>query len=285
MIRPAVLAACVALAGACTLDTFLYHPVRVDGYDFDGIDPNIDGDLTEPHPSIVGPELRTEGFVDAEGDAIHYVYAKRPGARATIFYSHGNSLHIGRYWDRVERMWSMGYNVLIYDYPGYGRSEGEPSEHSVFASARAALAELPNLPGVDPERVYFVGYSLGGAPTFELATDPQSPVRPRGVLTESAFCNVETLLQDATFLDVPAEFVAENRLDNCAKIGRVPDGIDVVLLHGDHDTFVRPIHARRLYDAARPPTRLVWAEGADHTDVPLALGDDYDALFRRHLPP
>ncbi len=284
--RVALAVLLAASAGGCTLDNFLYHPVRVDGYDFDGVDPNIDGDLTDPHPSIVGPDLRIEGFADAEGDAIHYVYARRPGATATILYSHGNSLHIGRYWDRVERMWSMGYNVLIYDYPGYGLSEGEPSERSVFASARAALRALLDMPGVDPGRIYFVGYSLGGAPTYELATDTETTgVVPRGILTESAFCNVETLLQDATFLDVPAEFVANNRLDNCAKIGRVPAGIPVVILHGDADAFVRPLHAERLYDRAREPVFLVWAEGADHTDVPLVLGEAYDALFHRHLPP
>ncbi len=279
----ALVLACLA---GCTLDAFLYHPVRVDGFDFDGIDPNIDGDLTDPHPSIIGPDLRIEGFADADGDAIHYVYAENPGARSTIFYSHGNSLHIGRYWDRVERMWSLGYNVFIYDYPGYGRSEGSPDERSVFASARAALAALATMPGVDPGRIYFVGYSLGGAPTFELATDTETTgIVPRAILTEAAFCSVETLLQDATFLDVPASFVAANRLDNCAKIGRVPEGVEVVILHGADDTFVRPLHARRLADRARAPFDLVWAEGADHTDVPLVLGDAYDRLFLRHLPP
>src|SRR5690606_27201649 len=169
-VRLLVAASAFALSGCMNLDGFLFNPTRVDApYNFDEASPELDGDLDPegPHASLVPAALRTEGFVEsAEGDQIHWVFASRPGARDTILYSHGNAHHLARYWDRVELLWQGGFNVMIYDYPGYGRSSGSPSEPGLLASAEAALTELLQQPGVNPDRIFVVGFSLGGAATY-----------------------------------------------------------------------------------------------------------------------
>ncbi len=283
----------VGLWSAClTVDPFFFDPRPVDreyGWDDDPCDPLLLGEMAEAehrvnggpppscHPSLVPAEDRVEGFVELDdGRRIHHVFAHRQGATATFVFSHGTSWHLGRYWDRVEMLWGMGYHVLVYDYPGYGRSDGEPDEVGVFESAAAVVEQvLPQMPGVDLTRVFFYGYSLGGAPTFELAlraNSDEGSVVPRGVITESTFCSAQTLGQDAARLDLPGEFLAEARWDNCAKIARLDPALPVLLMHGGRDDFIVPVHAKELRDAAiGEDVTLRWVHEADHSELP-ALG-------------
>lgn len=282
-------------AGSClTLDPFFFTPETVEEYlwdDDDPCDPQLIGEIARAenerlggptptcHPSLVPPENRVEGFVEADGEDIHYVYAHRDDAVATIFYSHGRAKHLGNYWDRVELMWEWGFNVLIYDYPGYGRSTGEPDEAGIYASAQAALELLPTLPDVDPDRVFFMGYSLGGAPTFEMAlraTRGETPIEPRGVLTESIFCSTEALIQDGSFTNLSVDFLSDNPFDNCAKMPEVAENYPVRIIHGERDDFIVPRHAKMLLDASDGEAERFIADDAKHSDIPVMVPDEYE---------
>jgi fermentation-respiration switch protein FrsA (DUF1100 family) len=287
-------AVALALPVACaTLDTFLFDSLPADEFrwDDDPCDPQLTGDLSENyyehfggpeptcHPSKIPPQDRTEGFVTAaDGNEIHYVYAERPGADTTIFYSHGRKHHIGVYWERVELMWELGYNVMIYDYPGFGRSSGEPDEASLYASAEAVMELLPGMPGVDVDRVFFYGFSLGGGPTYEMGARgvrDELPIRPRGLISESTFCSVEALVQDGSYTNLSAEFLSENRFDNCSKIDEIAAAIPVMIVHGEVDDFVTPVHAQLLLAATDEDVELHWAEGSAHSDIPVLVPDEY----------
>ncbi|MEM7159728.1 MAG: alpha/beta hydrolase [Myxococcota bacterium] len=297
----ATAAGLVLLASGClTLDSFFFSNEPVEDYrwDDDPCDPQLQGEITEAenrleggpapscHPSRIGPDERHEGFVSLEdGRKIHYVYAHNPAATTTIFYSHGTSRHLGRYWDRVELLWSWGYNVMIYDYPGYGRSEGEPDQAGVYASARAVLERvLPDMPGVDLDRVFFMGYSLGGGPTYQLAFEASAgtlSVTPRGVVTEAVFCSTEALIQDGTRLDLPVEFLSDNPFDNCDRIGRLDRDLPVLLVHGAADDFIVPLHAHMLHDAAvGEDVTLLLVPESDHSEVPVAGRELYEQSLR-----
>ncbi|MEM6992639.1 MAG: alpha/beta fold hydrolase [Myxococcota bacterium] len=283
-------------SGCLTLDPFFFgnEPVESYGWDDDPCDPQLAGELAEVaherlgegapgcHPSRIPPEARVEDFVSVGGVRIHYVFAHRDDALATIFYSHGTGRHIGRYWDRVELMWELGYNVMIYDYPGYGRSEGEPDEAGIYAAAEAVIDVLPQMPGVDPERVFFMGYSLGGGPTYEMGlrgVAGELAVRPRGVVSEAAFCSTEALIEDGARVNLPVEFLSDNAFDNCAKIGTIAESVPVMVMHGNADSFVVPTHARRLDASAGAGVSLLWIDDAGHTELPVIGGARYvDAL-------
>lgn len=293
-------------AACMTLEPFLFTYVEVERYDWDAsepCDPQLAGELEEVavergwqagpagcHPSRVAPEQRVEGFVELDDRRVHYVLAHRPDAIATLVYAHGRSTHIGRYWDRVEELHARGYNVLAYDYPKYGRSTGEVlNETTVYENGSSIYRLLPSLPAIDLERVFLYGYSFGGASAMYGGSHWPAELgfRARGVIAESAFCDVQALVEDGAFIDIPAEFVAENSFSTCDSIAAMPMDIPVMLIHGDADSFIRPFHVERIRDAARVAPELHWVEGANHREVPSVGGESYyawvDSFIARNL--
>lgn len=264
----------------CTVDGLFFSPIAVDGYDFDsGRDPALAGEISAPHPSRIDAAHRQEGWMRTGDGELHWVFARQDGTRDAILYSHGNSAHLGRYWDRVERLWALGYHVFIYDYPGYGRSEGSPSERGVFDAAQAALETLAARPDVD--RIWLYGYSLGGAPTFELAARAERGEAPAvgGVITEAAWCSAEDLLQDGALVNVPGHFATDLVMDSCARAAELRD-TPLFLMHGTDDETIHVRQMGLLEQAARHvEVRAERIEGATHTDVPLRA-DRYDAWVR-----
>lgn len=276
-------------ASACMpADSLFFRPRQpVDGYDFDGTDPDLNGHLAPAHPSIVGPEDRIEGFLETEYGLIHWVFAHRPGAREVILYHHGNAIHLGRYWDRVERLWSLGFHVMIYDYPGYGLSTGTPSEESLLASGRAIREHLETLPEAAGARVFLYGYSLGGVPALDLAARGDHGEGPRaaGVITESTFCSIEEVLHDSTSVGLPGHFATGLVMDNCATAAAL-DKTPLLVLHGVEDRTVLVRHATLLTEAAsRVQTRLHRVNDAGHRDLPRAAGTRYDEWIRAFIGP
>ncbi|MDQ3031939.1 MAG: alpha/beta fold hydrolase [Myxococcota bacterium] len=272
------------LPGCLQVETFFFAGRPIDEYRWDEAAEELDGDLTDAHPSLVPAADRVEGFVPLEdGTEIHWVFARRPGATATILYSHGNGPHLGRFWDRVERLWEMGFHVLVYDYPGFGRSTGTSTEAGLYASIDAVWDEVvPSIPEIDPDRTILYGYSLGGGPAFHLASrTARATRRPRAVIGESVWCSIEAQVQDGAFLDLPRELLAHLEIDNCARIAELGTGMPVTLLHGTIDTVATPRQAMLLESAARGPLELEWIPGARHAEVPNVAGDGYRETIER----
>jgi fermentation-respiration switch protein FrsA (DUF1100 family) len=284
----------LVLASAClTLDPFIFtnEPVDEYGWDDDPCDPQLAGELAEVdellnggppagcHPSLIDANHRTEGMLPFEDREVHWVYARNDDPIATIFYSHGRSKHLGRYWDRVELLWGLGFNVLVYDYPLYGRSTGDVlDETTMDENAEAMLETLLDLPGVDPNQIYFYGYSLGSAPTTSMALrvfERDDLPRPRGIVLESPFCSVEALVQDGAFVDFPADFFADNKLDNCGRIGQIDESVSLSIIHGALDDFILPYNSQKLVDAAGREVRYELVEGANHSEIPVVIPDAY----------
>jgi hypothetical protein len=281
--RAAALALLALAAGGCVpAESFFFAPERVDDHDLD----HVEGDLGEPHPSIIAPADRREGFVETPHGAVHWVFARHPEATDVILYSHGTAVHLGRYWDRVERLWNLGFHVLIYDYPGYGRSEGEPGEAAVLASARAVRERLEGFDEIEGARVFLYGYSLGGAPSFDLAAAAERGEAPPvdGVIGEAVWCSVEDLFQDAAQVGLPGHYLTDLEMDNCARLAELRD-TPVLLMHGTEDAVIPPRHLDLLLEAAPEalPVEARRVEGATHEDLPL-VAEGYDAWIEAFAP-
>src|SRR5262249_23613263 len=147
-------------------------------------------------------------------------------ARGTVLYCHGNAGNLSHRGEGVLRWHQLlGQSVLIFDYPGYGRSEGKPSEAGCYAAADAAYAWLTETKKVLPQDLLIYAGSLGGGVAVALASR-----RPhRALVLVGTFTSIPDMAQ-RQFPWLPARWLVRNRFDNLGKIGRCTR--PVFLAHG-----------------------------------------------------
>ncbi len=185
----------------------------------------------------------------------------RPADGAVLF-SHGNGGNLSHR-GRALRPWhdEMRLAVLLYDYPGFGRSSGTPSEAGCYAAADAAydwLVEAQKVPG---ERILLYGGSLGGA----IATDLASRRPHRALVLVSAFTSFPDMAQKQ-YPWLPGRWLVHNRFDNMGKIASCHG--PVFITHSRSDGLIPFAQAERLFAAAGEPKVLVPMEGHPHNDSP-----------------
>ena len=110
-------------------------------------------------------------FTAADGVKLHGWYSAVPDAETTLIVFHGNAGNIAGRKDLFDALGGLGMNVLLFDYRGFGRSEGAPDEEGVYRDARAARDWLVRDQGRDPKRFVYLGQSLGSAVAVQLARE------------------------------------------------------------------------------------------------------------------
>lgn len=267
---------CALLLGACqpaSLDSFLYSPLPAPpgGYQLS----------TAVIPAWQSVTVKTTDGVSL--DAI-FVPGQGPRSDVTLLYFHGQDTNIGTAWQRIEYLYPLGYNLLVFDYRGFGKSTGTPSEPGIRIDEESVRNALLALPGVQAQKLIYYGRSFGGGPCIDLA----SLTPPAVLITESPFASVQALVTDGADFDLPVGFVAQSRWDNLAKIPHVPS--PYLALHGAADDYVQPKYSVELTQAHPGVTRLVLVPGANHEDVPETMGLDayrgtIAAFVDAQLPP
>jgi uncharacterized protein len=225
-------------------------------------------------------ELATE-----DGERLHawWIPAQAAGKRLASFghliYCHGNAGTIEGRIPRAQSLAAQGFDVLLFDYRGYGRSTGTPSESGTYRDARAARAAALARQGVDGSRLFYYGESLGGAVAVELAT----AAPPRGLILQSTFTSVRGMAR-VHYPIVPAILV----LDAYPSERRLAEvKAPVLVIHGDRDTIVPIAEGHALFAAAREPKALHVVKGAGHNDLDDVMGESYGrviAEWARRLP-
>ncbi len=196
-----------------------------------------------------------------------------------ILLLHGNGRTIGDMAEHGARLVQLGYAVLVIDYRGYGRSDGDaPSEATLYADAQAAWQRLREL-APDPRKRYVYGHSLGGAVAIEVAVRNADVA---GVIVESSFASLADLMRWAPVMRLlPLDWLLRERFDSAAKLPAL--GKPILLLHGEADEFVPAYMSDRLYAAARPPKTLVKIPGANHSDIAAVAPQRYAAALREFV--
>ncbi|MBN9398823.1 MAG: alpha/beta fold hydrolase ['Candidatus Kapabacteria' thiocyanatum] len=248
------------VAGGCTMDSFLFNPARLSQYDL--------ADSVIPVSRVEAVEFSSGGF------RIYGFFVRQPDSvrqkpHDVIIYSHGNKHHIGEYWNRVEYLYKAGFDVFIYDYRGYGRSEGTSSETGLSEDARAAYDYVTSHINEDSVRVTCYGYSLGAVAATVQAADRQP--QPHAVILEAPFADGETLVRSGTLLDIPGGYLLDGTFDNKGRVRRIH--APLLILHGTDDRFIdMEANGRVLYDAANNPKTFIPVVGADHETLPATMG-------------
>ena len=203
-------------------------------------------------------------FKTPDGMTLHGWYFQTSGkAIATVLVLHGNAENLSTHVNSVLWLVPQRYNVFIFDYRGYGRSEGAPSVAGIHLDAEAALEKLLTLPGVDQYRIVVLGQSLGGAVGVYLAANSPYKNNIKALVIDSAFASHRRIARekmDQLWLTWPFQYplslLFNDDYSPVKYISRISP-IPVLILHGEQDTVVSVHHANILFNAAEEPKELL----------------------------
>lgn len=223
---------------------------------------------------VSGLPLQDIWFQSLDGTRLFGWYVESSGSTGVMLWCHGNAGNIIHRLDNLAELYRVGISVFLFDYRGYGRSSGKPSEDGLYQDALAAYAYLTDTRRMASERIVLFGRSLGAAVAGFVASR-----RPAaGLILESPFPSIKVLAKSQSF-GLPAHWLLQSRYDLVERLKdiRVP----ILVVHGDRDTVVPIELGRQVFDAANPPKSFFIVEGADHNDTYLVGRKPYFARMRR----
>ncbi|KAK4367637.1 hypothetical protein RND71_011429 [Anisodus tanguticus] len=194
-----------------------------------------------------------------KGTEIVAVYIRNPAAMLTVLYSHGNAADIGQMYDLfTELSHHLRVNLMGYDYSGYGRSTGKPSEQNTYADIEAAYRCLEETYGVKEEDVILYGQSVGSGPTLDLASRLS---RLRAVVLHSP------ILSGLRVMYPVKRTYWFDMYKNIDKILLVE--CPVLIIHGTADDVVDCSHGKQLFELSKQKYEPLWVEAGNHCDLEL----------------
>jgi fermentation-respiration switch protein FrsA (DUF1100 family) len=172
---------------------------------------------------------------------------------------------------------NLDLQIFLFDYRGYGRSSGEPSEEGTYLDAEAAFETLCARPEVDPDRIILYGHSLGGAVAIDLAVRLESQIH--GLVVENSFTSGRAVAR--LMLPVMPENAVPEFYNSLLKIGQVR--APVLITHAELDGMLPPAMGRELHAAANEPKTFYLVPGADHSNIHLKGGKAYFQQWRSFI--
>jgi fermentation-respiration switch protein FrsA (DUF1100 family) len=227
---------------------------------------------------LVGQEV----FLRAsDGIRIHGWFLPAPARRSpafTVLVCHGNAGNVSGRLDRAGLFQRrLGLDVFLFDYRGYGKSEGRPTEKGTYQDAVAAHRYLLEERAVERERLFLFGESLGAAVAIELALREKAAA----LVLEAPFTSIADMARVAYPFLGPFTSLVRTRYDNLRKIPDV--ALPLLLFHGRRDPVVPFEQGEALFRAAREPKTFLAVEEGGHADAFLVGGDVYWDAWKSFL--
>lgn len=220
-----------------------------------------------------GDGLRLHGWwmegkhVGREGEEVGQGGRSSPGPPVLVWF-HGNAGNLTHRAPSARPLVEAGISVLLFDYRGYGRSEGRPSEEGLYRDAEAAYAYLTEARGISPARVILYGRSLGSAPAARLSVS----VEHAGMILVSPFTSAKAMAR-RMFFGLPLGFLAASEFPVSTWVAERDRPL--LVIHGDRDTVVPFKLGRQVFEAAAQPKRFVALRGAGHNDIEAVASELY----------
>jgi len=190
-----------------------------------------------------------------------------PNAEFTVLYCHGNGGNMMFFLDTVNLLNSLGVNCFVFDYRGYGSSQGTPSENGTYLDVRAAYRWLTKKKGIAPQQIIIFGWSLGASVAAYLA----SKVRSAGLIIEGAFTSYAAI-GSKYYPYMPVKWFARFRYPTIDYVRKVK--CPVMVIHSRDDETVPFEFGLELYDAANEPKEFVELRGG-HNEAYMISSETY----------
>ncbi len=230
-------------------------------------------------PEQIGLVYEPVQLVTDDGVKLDAWFLPREHARGVLLFFHGNAGNISHRLDSLQLFHDLGLAVLIFDYRGYGRSEGRISEQGTYRDAEAAwryLTEQRNIPARD---IILFGRSLGAAVATQLATRHT----PGALMIESAFTSVPDMAADI-YPFLPVRWLARFQYATGEYLASV--SCPVLVVHSRDDEIIPFKHGERLFELAKEPKQWLPIRGG-HNDGFIVSGRNYvdglDGFLTAHL--
>jgi len=219
-------------------------------------------------------------FPAGDGVRLHGWLVPAPDARFTLVWFHGNAGNISHRVDNITHLHRLlRLSIFIFDYRGYGRSNGshsDLSEEATYLDAEGALAYLRGRRDLDRTRLVYFGRSLGAAIAVEAAR--RHP--PAALILETPFTSIQDMSR-VLLPWLPVGSLLRTKYDSLAKIREIR--VPLLVLHGDRDDVVPYEQGRRLFEAANEPKWFYTIRGARHNDTYFVGGQPYFDVWARFL--
>jgi uncharacterized protein len=195
----------------------------------------------------------------------------------TILYLHGNASTISANAENASRFHRMGYSVFLFDYRGFGLSDGDvPDEQMIYADAETAWRYLTETRGIAPDQIVIYGHSLGGAIALQLATRHPDAA---GLIMESSFTSLlDVINRTSEYRFFPLNWLLNQRYESRDRIAYLQ--MPLFVIHGEADQRVPVDMGKTLYDLAPEPKQLWLVPDAEHNNTAALTGDLYRQRIR-----
>lgn len=215
----------------------------------------VNAAMFHPPKPPYGPDLPGLVEMGTPDAPVAGVWSPAPGATRAVLFSLGNAEDLRYVHDRLALFNRLGFSALAWDYPGYGRTPGKPSERTVYAAAETAFRHLVETRGFAPSNIVVCGYSIGGGPSCYLAE------RHPDVAALLLFAPFKSAVRVVTRVRI----LPFDPFPNLARIPRTR--CPVLVLHGTADRIIPSWHGEAVAAAAGGRGRFVPVPGATHVSV------------------
>ena len=219
-------------------------------------------------PGAIGLRFESISFETADGVKLSGWFIPSERARGVILFCHGNAGNISHRLDSIQIFHRLGLDVFIFDYRGYGQSQGKPTESGTYQDADAAWRYLIEERQVTPTEIIISGRSLGGAVASWLA---QSHT-PGALILESTFTSIRDIAA-RLYPFLPVRLLLRFEYNTADYLGRV--SCPVLIVHSSEDEIMPFSHGRRLFEVANEPKRFLELTGT-HNEGFLTSGKRYE---------
>ncbi len=231
---------------------YIYYPVRVLSTD----------------PGSIGLNFESVSFETADGVKLSGWFIPGENAKGVILFCHGNAGNISHRLESIQIFHRLGLDIFIFDYRGYGQSEGKPTEPGTYQDAEAAWRYLTEERQVNPSKIIVFGRSLGGAVASWLAQRHT----PGALILESAFTSLPDIAA-TVYPYLPVRLLLRSKYNTAEYLGRI--NCPVLIVHSRNDEIMPFSHGQRLFEMAKEPRKFLEITGT-HNEGFITSGKRYE---------